>query len=383
MRKVLSLLFVIFISILIVGCDKKSNIDDFVFSGSNLVEYKGTSENVEIPESYEKDGTIIEVQSIKLGVFSYNSVIKSIVVPKGVTSLHENMFAGCYSLEKVEFKGSIKYIPNYCFDRCYNLTFVNFSSGLKSIGSHAFNECVSLEEFIAPMGVETLGEAAFKSCVSLKKVELKSGVNSIAKRCFENCHALKTIIFPKTEYTIGEAAFKNCTSLTEINLSNCTNINVYILRSLPNLSKLIVEDNEIYKTYDSVLYNEETKTLVFYPPKKKDKEYTVLDGTKAIGASAFLNAVNLKSVNINAPIDVENKDHFKIQDNAFEGCEKLNEVISNNSVFYVGYKAFKDCPNLKKVVVNDELFVPSNSKVFENSPNAMFYSQNSQWRPEN
>ena len=101
MRKVLSLLFVIFISILIVGCDKKSNIDDFVFSGSNLVEYKGTSVNVEIPESYEKDGTIIEVQSIKLGVFSYNSVIKSIVVPKGVTSLHENMFAGCYSLEKV------------------------------------------------------------------------------------------------------------------------------------------------------------------------------------------------------------------------------------------------------------------------------------------
>ena len=141
--------------------------------------------------------------------------------------------------------------------------------------------------------------------------------------------------------------------------------------------------DEIYKTYDSVLYNEETKTLVFYPPKKKDKEYTVLDGTKAIGTSAFLNAVNLKSVNINAPIDVENKDHFKIQDNAFEGCEKLNEVISNNSVFYVGYKAFKDCPNLKKVVVNDELFVPSNSKVFENSPNAMFYSQNSQWRPEN
>ena len=88
-------------------------------------------------------------------------------------------------------------------------------------------------------------------------------------------------------------------------------------------------------------------------------------------------------MNINAPIDVENKDHFKIQDNAFEGCEKLNEVISNNSVLYVGYKAFKDCPNLKKVVVNDELFVPSNSKVFENSPNAMFYSQNSQWRPEN
>ena len=74
---------------------------------------------------------------------------------------------------------------------------------------------------------------------------------------------------------------------------------------------------------------------------------------------------------------------FVINDNAFEGCEKLNEVISNNSVFYVGYKAFKDCPNLKKVVVNDELFVPSNSKVFENSPNAMFYSQNSQWRPEN
>ena len=30
MRKVLSLLFVIFISILIVGCDKKSNIDDTI-----------------------------------------------------------------------------------------------------------------------------------------------------------------------------------------------------------------------------------------------------------------------------------------------------------------------------------------------------------------
>ena len=101
MRKGLSLLFVIFISILIVGCDKKSNIDDFVFSGSNLVEYKGTSVNVEIPESYEKDGTIIEVQSIKLGVFSNNSVIKSIVVPKGVTSLHQNMFSGCYNLQVV------------------------------------------------------------------------------------------------------------------------------------------------------------------------------------------------------------------------------------------------------------------------------------------
>lgn len=382
MRKLLILLFVIFSSLLIVGCEKKSNVDDFVFEGSSLVNYKGTSVDVVIPESYEKDGTTIEVKSIKESVFAYNSLIKSVVVPKGVTSLRENMFAGCYSLEKVEFKGSIKYIPNYCFDKCYNLTKVEFASGLKSIGSNAFDSCVSLKKFNVPMGVENLGKDAFKNCVSLETVELKSGVKSIGESCFENCHSLKSITFPNTEYTIGIEAFINCTSLKEINLTNCTNINVYFLRNIPNLSKLIVEDNDKYKTYDGVLYDDETKTLIFYPPKKKDKEYTVLDGTKAIGTNAFLNAVNLKTVNINAPIDVENKDRFKIQDNAFEGCESLINVESNYSIYYVGYKAFKDCPNLEKVIVNDEVFVPSNGRVFENSPNAMFYSENSQWRPE-
>ena len=91
MRKVLSLLFVIFISILIVGCDKKSNIDDFVFSGSNLVEYKGTSENVEIPESYEKDSIdayVVTLGEVKEDAFKVATALRrnNVKVDIGFTS---------------------------------------------------------------------------------------------------------------------------------------------------------------------------------------------------------------------------------------------------------------------------------------------------------
>lgn len=62
-------------------------------------------------------------------------------------------------------------------------------------------------------------------------------------------------------------------TVTTINISNCLKIREYN----------IDENNANYCSLDGVIYDKDFKTLLFYPPAKEDKVFTIPDSIEIIG----------------------------------------------------------------------------------------------------
>ena len=64
---------------------------------------------------------------------------------------------------------------------------VRIASGVTSIGDNAFYNCYSLQSVVIPSGVTSIGVSAFQSCYSLQSVTIPSGVTSIGNSAFQSC----------------------------------------------------------------------------------------------------------------------------------------------------------------------------------------------------
>ncbi len=59
--------------------------------------------------------------------------------------------------------------------------------GITSIGDNAFSGCSSLESITLPEGVTSIGWGAFRDCSSLKSITLPEEVTSIGESAFSGC----------------------------------------------------------------------------------------------------------------------------------------------------------------------------------------------------
>ncbi|MBE7090984.1 MAG: leucine-rich repeat domain-containing protein [Clostridiales bacterium] len=87
--------------------------------------------------------TLTKAKKIKQYVFRGFDNLKKITIPKSVTSIEIEAFAGCTNLEEVVFVGN---------------------SGLKTIGPSAFKNCSKLTKFVIPKNVEDIMIEAFVGC---------------------------------------------------------------------------------------------------------------------------------------------------------------------------------------------------------------------------
>lgn len=153
--------------------------------------------------------------------------------------------------------------------------------------------------------ITTIG-TLFKDCTNLGGVRLPSTLKSIEQSAFEGCTSLTDVIMSATE--IESNAFKGCTSLPSISLT----------------------------------------------------------GISKIGANAFYDCQNLKTLNTsNCPLE-------EIGDNAFQNCTSLWYTTSSYTGirFYylkkIGTKAFSGCIRLKEFTIPETL-EQTGTNVFENS----------------
>ncbi len=96
------------------------------------------------------------------------------------------------------------------------LTSVIISEGITSIGDNAFAWCSSLESVAIPNTVTHIGEAAFTQCESLKMITIPSNVTEISAGLFLGCDSLIRITIEGDITSIGKRAFAFCTSLNAI-----------------------------------------------------------------------------------------------------------------------------------------------------------------------
>ena len=126
------------------------------------------------------DDFVIETGMLK----KYTGNGGSVIIPNGVTSIHD-----------------------WAFWRCTHLTDVTLPDSVKSIDICAFEECKSLK---------SIGCGAFKDCESLTSITLPNSVASISDRVFSGCKNLKSITVPKRL----EAAFSHYKSIEKISYTD-------------------------------------------------------------------------------------------------------------------------------------------------------------------
>lgn len=224
-----------------------------------------TGRDVSIPETHS-DG--LPITSIGPNAFA-GSDIRSVILPKTITSINENAFKGCRNLSEVtshssainligknafadtpyirpgssgEWENGILYLgncvitadENLCGDvvvRNGTLTFAYFAfantaiekitipAGMFYSGTYAFMNCRQLREVTFLGDIGFLGDGLFYGCTSLADFTLPNQTSSIGKNCFFGCTSLKTFTGCASLSKIGPAAFSGCTSLVSLSFS--------------------------------------------------------------------------------------------------------------------------------------------------------------------
>ena len=184
----------------------------------------------------------------------YNSALKSVIVPNGVTTIEKcafqncselkdvtfqedsqlrtieggysyGAFYGCTSLTSIEIPASVQTIGEAAFEACVKLATVKFDkeSRLETIDSRSFYSC-PITTIDIPASVEIIGAAAFSGCTRLASVKFESnsqlkaiaGGYNPSDGAFYGCTSLTSIEIPASVQTIGKAAFQECTKLATV-----------------------------------------------------------------------------------------------------------------------------------------------------------------------
>lgn len=138
-----------------------------------------------------------------------------------IVSIADYVFKGCTSLKTVSLPRSLTTLHNGCFESCTSLSSVTINSVVLADGS------------------DIAGSGTFVGCTSLETVEFQDYfVGKVVNDMFAGCTSLSSITLGNVT-EIGSGAFQNCVSLKEINFGNnieilpqrmmqgCTDIDLY------------------------------------------------------------------------------------------------------------------------------------------------------------
>ncbi len=289
-----------------------------------LKSYSGNEANIIIPQYYVEKG--ISYRFAGLGDFCfYNTpTLESINVEfidenKNGITVGENAFGRCFNLKKLEI-GNIVSIAKDAFQDCYNLFNLDLSN-CKVVGKSSLSNCKKIVNADLSSCIE-LEEQAFDSCQNLTNVLLSGEIKIIKSRTFIDCKNLKSINLENVA-SIGQYAFWGCESLQSIDISNCSTFE---------------GDNNTFNNFYGC-----SSLIEVLNPKK----------LKVIPKDAFGNCKNLKLFDFsycdticafafyNCAFEIVDLSNVKkVEENAFIGCEKLEDCILGNNENLINGNSF-------------------------------------------
>ncbi len=236
-----------------------------------------------------------------------------------VTSIGDNAFSGCSSLESVDISGNVMSIGYQAFAGCSSLESLIIPSEVTSIGESAFQGCSGLTSIKVPESVSSIGRFAFKGCSGLTSVSISEGVKNIGDYAFQSCSNLTIITIPSSVTSFGFQPFMFCANLTSIivlatNPPTLAGDNLGVVRDV----LLHVPDIQAYANWGGFT---DIRNVANYKPDALTDIYNAMQGEKS---SAYLNG--LVQNNLNA---INNSDDYAvINKNRVEAIGKLRPVIS-------------------------------------------------------
>ncbi|MDP4120517.1 MAG: leucine-rich repeat protein [Bacillota bacterium] len=353
---------------------------------ATITGYSVTSRYLSIPNTLGG----YPVTSIGDNAFANCSSLQIVYFPSYLKEIGNDAFYNCTSLTDATFPSNLECIDSDAFKGCKLLASVTFSSNLDSIENCAFQGCTSLTSVTIPSSVTYMNMSAFKDCNNLTDINvdpnnnnyssvngvlfskdktqllefpfgksimsysIPSGVTSIEDNAFENCKLLSTVIIPDGVKSISYNAFSGCTSLTSVTIPESVNtILDGIFQNCTALKNINLPSS--LTSISSFDFNGCTSLT----------SITIPQCVTSIGEDAFLNCTSLKSVTIPQGVTSIGKE-------AFSWCTALTSIIIPNSVTSIGADAFFECTSLQNAIIQSDS-ISIDSSAFDKCSNVVLY----------
>lgn len=280
----------------------------------------------------------------------------------GVTAMGDNCFADCISLTSVDlsfntelrFPFAENFDPNLqvyggsgVFSYCENLETVKLPANLNCIPYYGFQNCAKLAEIDLPDTIEEIAYGAFMG-TALTKVVLPDALRylgatgdgvSYTQGAFSNCPYLEEVVIGPNIYMIGGYdsgyAFANNPSLKKVTLKgNPERVQPGVFLNCPNITEFIITDDSGLETVPAYFFENMQITSLHLP-----------DTVTTIGEGAFKGCTLLTDVTIPENVTA-------IGANAFQDCAISGEVYIPGTVMTIGEGAFAGAKNITDFVVD-------------------------------
>ena len=326
------------------------------YDGGTAVEqtYYGSSTSSTTSTTYYIPSSLRSVTvtggNILYGAFYNCSMLTSVTIGNGVTSIGRYAFYDCTSLESITIPDSVTSVGSYAFYDCTAEIVWGDDPEITEIGYYAFSRYKGTSITI-PNSVTSIGEYAFYGCSSLTSITIGGGVTSIERYAFDDCTSLESITIPDSVTSIGDRAFRGCSSLESITIpfvgdeAGKTSSDTYqypfgyIFGTSSYDGGTAVEQTYHGSSTSSTTYDD------YYIPSSL-RSVTVTGGSILYGAFYGCSMLTL----ITIPDSVTS-----IGDRAFSGCISLTSITIPDSVTSIGYQAFYGCTGLTSITIPDSV----------------------------
>lgn len=307
------------------------------------------------------------VTTIEAYAFYECTGLTEIAIPKSVVSIGNGAFTGCSSLKKISVSNvgawcginfadptanPIYYAKNLYLDDTL-ITSLVIPEGVTSINNYAFYGAIRLVSVTLPQTLISIGHESFKHCNKLIEVINNSGINiSVNSQTHGNVAYYSKEVHKGSSKIINKQNYLFYTHNGVNYLLGCTE-QASSTHILPN-----DYNGKAYRIYDYAFYMYDKITSVSMQGK-----------ITSIGDSAFYHCRNMTYVHVgNNIINIEsaafagcsNIETLEIENgvknigrSAFEGCSSINDVTIPESVISIDNGAFNDCSSLCRVHINN------------------------------
>lgn len=258
-----------------------------------------------------------------VGWSGYRTVIKTVYVDAGITSLSDFAFFGCSALTSVQFAEGGR---------------------LTTVGGSVFNGCTSLRELVLPGYVKTIYGNAFRGCSSLEKIYLPDSTSYIAGNTFAGCG--QVVLNVAYNSYAKQYAINNNLRYTERDREitaggSCGSSASWVLYSDGTLS--------IQGT--GALSNPSSAGAVAWAAYRESiRSVDIAAGITTLPDFAFYRCSSLTEVRF-----ADGSQVATIGGSAFSGCTNLRSLTLPGCVKTAYGNAFRDCTNLRALVLPDSL----------------------------
>ena len=281
----------------------------YTLQGRKLVAWHGPERSVDLRD----DPALARVNAIADYAFAQTDV-EEVALPDRLMIVPTGAFEGCVHLQRVRLGANTRFIREAAFAGCKSLETIDFPKRLLYIGPFAF-------------------DGAGLTAVDLADTEvLEYGMDAFAR-----CPALRTAVLAETvPLELGENLFRDCTALTEFTLPQAwTEVSHAMFAGCRRLAAVTL-DGDLKAIADSAFTGCEAL-----------RSLSLGENLVSIGADAFAGCSGLRLVYFPESL-------HSVGDDAFAGCTSLEMLFFGDRVRQIGNNAFAGCTALRHISLGAE-----------------------------